>query len=72
MVGMAVVVAVPLGIGTAVYMTEVKGPGSHLIRTVVEAMTALSDILAGLFVYATWSSVSGWARPDWPRRSPSQ
>jgi phosphate transport system permease protein len=51
-VGIAVVVAVPLGIGTAVYMTEVKGPGSHLIRTVVEAMTALSDILAGLFVYA--------------------
>ena len=49
---MAVVVAVPLGIGTAVYMTEVRGPGSHLIRTVVEAMTALSDILAGLFVYA--------------------
>jgi phosphate transport system permease protein len=52
MVSIAVVVAVPLGIGTAVYMTEVKGPGSHLIRTVVEAMTALSDILAGLFVYA--------------------
>ena len=52
MVGIAVVVAVPLGIGTAVYMTEVNGPGSHLIRTVVEAMTALSDILAGLFVYA--------------------
>jgi phosphate transport system permease protein len=52
MVGIAVIVAVPLGIGTAVYMTEVKGPGSHLIRTVVEAMTALSDILAGLFVYA--------------------
>ena len=51
-VGMAVVVAVPLGIGTAVYMTEVPGPGSNLIRTVVEAMTALSDILAGLFVYA--------------------
>jgi phosphate transport system permease protein len=52
MVGIAVAVAVPLGIGTAVYMTEVKGPGSNLIRTVVEAMTALSDILAGLFVYA--------------------
>ena len=47
------VVAVPLGIGTAVYMTEVKGPGSHLVRTVVEAMTALSEILAGLFVYVT-------------------
>ena len=29
-----------------------QGPGSNLIRTVVEAMTALPDILAGLFVYA--------------------
>lgn len=52
-VAIAVTIAVPLGIGTAIYMCEVKGPGSHLIRTVVEAMTALSDILAGLFVYAT-------------------
>jgi phosphate transport system permease protein len=50
-VGLAVLVAVPLGIGTAVYMVEVRGPGAALIRVVVEAMTALSDILAGLFVY---------------------
>jgi phosphate transport system permease protein len=50
-VGLALVIAVPLGIGTAVYVVEVKGPGATLIRTVVEAMTALSDILAGLFVY---------------------
>ena len=27
--------------------------GSHLVRTVVEAMTALPEILAGLFVYVT-------------------
>jgi phosphate transport system permease protein len=51
-VGLAVLFAVPLGIGTAVYMVEVRGPGARLIRTVVEAMTAVSDILAGLFVYA--------------------
>ena len=50
-VGIAVVVSVPLGIGTAVYMTEVGGRGSQLVRTVVEAMTALPEILAGLFVY---------------------
>jgi phosphate transport system permease protein len=50
-VGLAVVAAVPLGVATAVYMVEVRGPGARLIRTVVEAMTALSDILAGLFVY---------------------
>ena len=50
-VGIAVLVSVPLGIGTAVYMTEVGGRGSQLVRTVVEAMTALPEILAGLFVY---------------------
>jgi phosphate transport system permease protein len=50
-VGIAVAVSVPLGIGTAVYMTEVRGRGSKLVRTVVESMTALPEILAGLFVY---------------------
>jgi phosphate transport system permease protein len=50
-VAIAVGVSVPLGIGTAVFMTEVGGKGSRLVRTVVEAMTALPEILAGLFVY---------------------
>lgn len=48
----AIVVSVPLGIGTAIFMTEVGGRGAQLVRTVVEAMTALPEILAGLFVYA--------------------
>jgi phosphate transport system permease protein len=51
-VSIAVVIALPLGIGTAVYMTEVKSALSKVVRTVVEAMTALADIIAGLFVYA--------------------
>jgi phosphate transport system permease protein len=50
-VGIAVLVSVPLGVGTAVYMHEVDGRASRLVRTVVEAMTALPEILAGLFVY---------------------
>jgi phosphate transport system permease protein len=50
-VGIAVAVSVPLGVGTAVYMAEIGGRGSRLVRTVVEAMTALPEILAGLFVY---------------------
>ncbi len=52
-VGMAVAISVPLGIGTAIYMAEVGGRLSNLVRTVVEAMTALPEILAGLFVYVT-------------------
>jgi phosphate transport system permease protein len=51
-VGMGIAMAIPLGIATAVYMAEVGGRLSRLVRTVVEAMTALPEILAGLFVYA--------------------
>jgi phosphate transport system permease protein len=50
-VSMAVVVSVPLGVGTAIYMTEVGGGFAKVVRTVVEAMTAVPDLLAGLFVY---------------------
>jgi phosphate transport system permease protein len=50
-VGIAVAASVPLGIGTAVYMYEVGGRLSQLVRTIVESMTALPEILAGLFVY---------------------
>jgi phosphate transport system permease protein len=47
----AIAIAMPLGIATAVYMSEVGGRGSQLVRTVVEAMTALPSIVAGLFIY---------------------
>jgi phosphate transport system permease protein len=53
MVGIAVVISLPLGLGTAVYLTEVGGRAASTVRTVVEAMTALPDVLAGLFTYAT-------------------
>jgi phosphate transport system permease protein len=52
-IGIAIVVALPLGVGTAVFITEVGGRFSRGVRTVVEAMTALPDILAGLFIYTT-------------------
>jgi len=50
-IGIAVVVTVPLAIGTAVFMTEVGGSFARVVRTVVEAMTALPSIVAGLFIY---------------------
>ncbi|MEO6701592.1 MAG: phosphate ABC transporter permease PstA [Jatrophihabitantaceae bacterium] len=58
----AVVISLPLGIGTAVFLSEVRGPGTRLVRTVVEAMTALPDILAGLFVYTLLILILGWER----------
>jgi phosphate transport system permease protein len=50
-VGIAVAITIPLGIGTAIYMTEVGGRLARVVRTVVEAMTALPSIVAGLFIY---------------------
>jgi len=50
-IAIAVVVSLPLGVGTAVFITEVSGRFARIVRTVVEAMTAMPDILAGLFIY---------------------
>jgi phosphate transport system permease protein len=47
----AIAVSLPLGILTAVYLTEVGGRLAVPVRTVIEAMTALPDLVAGLFVY---------------------
>jgi phosphate transport system permease protein len=52
-VGIAISIALPLGVAAAVYMSEVGGRLARLVRTVVEAMTALPSIVAGLFIYST-------------------
>jgi phosphate transport system permease protein len=44
--------AVPLGLAAALFLAEVGGPLARPVRTIVEAMTALPDIFAGLFIYA--------------------
>jgi len=52
-ISIALTIAVPLGLVAAVFMHEVPGPFARFVRTVVQAMTALPDVLAGLFIYAT-------------------
>jgi len=49
--GNGLAITLPLGIGTAVFMNEVGGKFARIVRTVVEAMTALPSIVAGLFIY---------------------
>ena len=53
-VGIASLIAVPLGITTAIYLNEVKGRLAKPLRTVVDAMSAVPSIVAGLFIYAAW------------------
>jgi phosphate transport system permease protein len=56
----AVVFVLPLGVLTAVYLNEVGGRAAQLVRTVVEAMTALPDIVAGLFIYVLLLLILGF------------
>ena len=62
MVGIAVVLTVPLGLVAAVYLDMSRGRPARFFRTVVEAMTALPSILAGLFIYASWIIAFGFQR----------
>jgi phosphate transport system permease protein len=48
----ATALAVPLGIAAALYLAEVGGPAARPVRTLIDAMTALPDIIAGLFILA--------------------
>ncbi len=52
-IGLALVIVVPLGLLCAVYLNETRSAFARFVRTIVEAMTALPSIVAGLFVYAS-------------------
>ncbi|MEI6623638.1 MAG: phosphate ABC transporter permease PstA [Actinomycetes bacterium] len=53
-VGIAVLLSVPLGVLTAVFMNEVRGPLVRPVRVFVDAMSGVPSIVAGLFIYAVW------------------
>lgn len=53
-VGFAVILTVPFGILTAVYLTEIKGRFTGIVRLLVDAMSGIPSIVAGLFIYAIW------------------
>ena len=51
-IGIALAITIPLGLLTAVFLNEVGGRFARFVRTIVEAMTALPSVVAGLFIYA--------------------
>jgi phosphate transport system permease protein len=62
MISLALAISIPLGLTTAIFLSEFPGRFSRLVRTVVEAMTALPSIVAGLFIYATVILTLGFPR----------
>jgi len=55
----ALIITIPLGVTTALYLGEVPGKFSRFVRTIVEAMTALPSIVSGLFIFATFILILG-------------
>ncbi len=61
-VALASVIAVPIGVLTAVYLVE-YGRDSRLAKTVsffVDVMTGMPSIVAGLFIFAFWLALLGF------------
>ncbi|GAB2916019.1 phosphate ABC transporter permease PstA [Rhodococcus aerolatus] len=50
--GMALLVVLPLGVATAVFLNETRSRLRRPVRIVVDAMSGLPSIVAGLFIYA--------------------
>ncbi|HUW78402.1 MAG TPA: phosphate ABC transporter permease PstA [Candidatus Nanopelagicaceae bacterium] len=51
---LATAISVPIGVLTGLYLTEIKGRAEGLVRFLVQAMSGVPSIVAGLFVYAVW------------------
>jgi phosphate transport system permease protein len=45
-------ITVPLGIATAVYITETQGKSRGLVQTLLQAMAGLPSVVAGLFIFS--------------------
>ena len=54
MVLIATVITLPLGILSGLYLTEVRGNLTFLVRFVVQSMSGVPSIVAGLFIYTTY------------------
>jgi phosphate transport system permease protein len=53
-VGIATLMSVPLGIATAIFLNEIGGRLARPLRMIVDAMSAIPSIVAGLFIYAAF------------------
>jgi phosphate transport system permease protein len=61
-VGLASLIAIPVGVLTAVYLVE-YGRNGRLAKTVtffVDVMTGVPSIVAGLFIFAFWLALLGF------------
>ena len=53
MVGGALIISFPIGVLTALYLTEIRGPLTRPIKFLVQAMSGVPSIVAGLFILSS-------------------
>ncbi len=53
LVGLALLISFPVGVLTGLYLTEIKGPLTRPIRFLVQAMSGVPSIVAGLFILSS-------------------
>ena len=61
-ISIALVITIPLGITASLFLSEFPSPFSKFVRTIVEAMTALPSVVAGLFILASFILVLGFQK----------
>lgn len=49
----SMIVAIPIGVATAIYVTEVRGRAVPYVRFFVQAMSGVPSVVAGLFILTT-------------------
>jgi len=64
-VGLSTLITVPMGVATGVYLTETRSGGRGFVRVVLQAMSGLPSVVAGLFIYSMLivtgvSQYAGW------------
>jgi phosphate transport system permease protein len=53
-VGLAALLATPLGLLTAVHLAQSRGRLARVTRVLVDAMSGIPSVVAGLFIYTMW------------------
>jgi phosphate transport system permease protein len=51
---LATIISLPLSLLTALYLTEIKGKASGFIQFLVQAMSGIPSVVAGVFIYSAF------------------
>jgi phosphate transport system permease protein len=56
----ATLISLPFGVLTAVYLNEIGGRMAGIVRLIVDAMSGIPSVVAGLFIYSIWVVQGGF------------